>query len=469
DSTLKCGNGYISSLYGRTSGSSALPAPSGWTQLGCYMDQSSRTLSLASTTDSAAMTVEKCMAFCPTTAKYIGLESKTECYCGSTLNVDQKLAATDCLSSCVGDPSEICGGSWRLTLFQRNGATSSSSSSSSSSSTTTTSSSSSTSSASSTSSTTSTTTTTTSSSASATSSSGPAPAGWTNLGCYMDQTPRTLSGATKTGWTGMTPTLCGTFCAGYTYFGTEYGNECYCGNSLVTNTPKPSSDCNVNCNGDANLKKLEFEFRGVFDVIVIFDFVNLLDFLVVLDLVNLFNLVNLFDFLVVVDFLVVFDFVKLFGLFYRNVVVRIFHHNVVFCVRNLLELFIRKLFRILHVLNLIHLDQPILDLGLIHHDLQRLGDPNSMEQPRLLRRPNHHPNAQRRFQDGQQHDSSHVSNLLRRVGLHLRGSGEQGGMLLRQHPDHQLPETQHGLPSSLRRGRHADLRRFIEFADDLVQ
>ncbi|KAG8914028.1 hypothetical protein FRC01_004252 [Tulasnella sp. 417] len=234
DSTLKCGNGYVNSLYGRTSGSSALPAPSGWTQLGCYVDQSSRTLSLASTTDSAAMTVQKCIAFCPATAKYIGVESEKECYCGATLNVNQKVAATDCLSSCVGDPSEICGGSWRLTLFERNGATSSASSSASS--------------------TSSTTSTTTSSSATATSSSGPAPAGWTNLGCYLDQTPRTLSGISRGGWTGMTPALCATYCAGYTYFGTEYANECYCGNSLTTNMPKPSTDCNSNCDGDASLK-----------------------------------------------------------------------------------------------------------------------------------------------------------------------------------------------------------------------
>ncbi|KIO26870.1 hypothetical protein M407DRAFT_234142, partial [Tulasnella calospora MUT 4182] len=240
DSSLKCGNSYVNSVYTRTSGSSALPAPAGWTQLGCYMDQSARTLTSGSTVDSSAMTVEKCMSYCGTGAQYIGLESRTECYCGTTLNTNTKVAVTDCLSSCVGDASEICGGSWRLTLFQRNGATSSSSSSSS------------------TSSTSSSASTTTSSSAAATSSTSslPAPAGWSYLGCYVDQDVRTLSGSSKLSWAGMTPTLCGAYCTsvGSQYFGTEAGNECYCGSLAATTTKKADSDCSTNCNGDASLK-----------------------------------------------------------------------------------------------------------------------------------------------------------------------------------------------------------------------
>ncbi|KAG9044270.1 hypothetical protein FS837_008421 [Tulasnella sp. UAMH 9824] len=225
DISLKCGNSYVNSLYARTSGASTpLPAPAGFTQLGCYMDQSSRTLTLSSTTDSSGMTVEKCMAFCPATATYVGLESSTECYCGTTLAVNTKVAATDCVSSCVANPAEICGGSWRLTLFQRNGASSSS------------------------------TSTTTSTSASSTASSAPVPSGWTNLGCYVDQTARTLTGASKLNWSVMTPALCAANCAGYTYFGTENGNECYCGNALTSNVPRAVSECNVNCAGDASQK-----------------------------------------------------------------------------------------------------------------------------------------------------------------------------------------------------------------------
>ncbi|KAG8919422.1 hypothetical protein FRC00_011352, partial [Tulasnella sp. 408] len=42
-------------------------------------------------------------------------------------------------------------------------------------------------------------------------------------------------------------------------------------------------------------------------------------------------------------------------------------------------------------------------------------------------------------------------------------------MLLREHLDRQLARAQHGLPSSLRRRRDADLRRVVELADDHIQ
>ncbi|KAG8919421.1 hypothetical protein FRC00_011351, partial [Tulasnella sp. 408] len=225
DISLKCGNSYVNSLYARTSGASTpLPAPAGFTQLGCYMDQSARTLTLSSTTDSSGMTVEKCIAFCPATATYIGLASGTECYCGTTLSVNAKVAATDCVSSCVGNPAQICGGNWRLTLFQRNGASSSSSFSS--------------------------TSTTTFRSA----SDALVPSGWANLGCYVDQPARTLTGASRLIWSDVTPALCAANCAGYTYFGTENGNECFCGNALTSNVPTAISECNVDCGGDASQK-----------------------------------------------------------------------------------------------------------------------------------------------------------------------------------------------------------------------
>lgn len=40
---------------------------------------------------------------------------------------------------------------------------------------------------------------------------------------------------------------CATFCAGYKYFGTEYGQECYCGNTLGYVTVEPETDCNMPC------------------------------------------------------------------------------------------------------------------------------------------------------------------------------------------------------------------------------
>lgn len=72
--------------------------------------------------------------------------------------------------------------------------------------------------------------------------------GWTNVGCFADQDPRTLSGASFTDSNGMTPAACQAKCSGYTYAGVEFGVECYCGNDFTTKTP--SASCNVPCAGD---------------------------------------------------------------------------------------------------------------------------------------------------------------------------------------------------------------------------
>lgn len=62
---------------------------------------------------------------------------------------------------------------------------------------------------------------------------------------------RALSGAASANDL-MTVEMCATSCAGYTYFGTEYGRECYCGNSFgAGSTVAPTNDCSFTCGGDA--------------------------------------------------------------------------------------------------------------------------------------------------------------------------------------------------------------------------
>jgi hypothetical protein len=50
----------------------------------------------------------------------------------------------------------------------------------------------------------------------------------------------------------MTLEMCGEFCAGFTYFGVEYGRECYCGNSLREGSAlaENQKDCSFLCPGD---------------------------------------------------------------------------------------------------------------------------------------------------------------------------------------------------------------------------
>ncbi|KAL8757511.1 MAG: hypothetical protein Q9184_004191 [Pyrenodesmia sp. 2 TL-2023] len=82
--------------------------------------------------------------------------------------------------------------------------------------------------------------------------STPSLAGYTYQGCYTDSTSaRVLTGRYSTSST-MTYKSCSTFCAGYTYFATEYSSQCYCGQSFANPTnPAPASDCSMKCSGDA--------------------------------------------------------------------------------------------------------------------------------------------------------------------------------------------------------------------------
>ncbi|KAG8992254.1 hypothetical protein FRB90_001057 [Tulasnella sp. 427] len=164
------------------------------------------------------MTPEICQAFCKSSGSYIyaGVENSTECYCGNTLTNNSPPSttpATDCAAPCAGDSSKICGGTnWKMTVFKAPYA--------------------------------------------ATSTNAGSLTGWTAKGCYVDQSARTLNGASKTD-NNMTPAMCQSYCgsAGFTYAGVENKVECYCGNSLTVSkvSTNPTTECAAPCGGDATL------------------------------------------------------------------------------------------------------------------------------------------------------------------------------------------------------------------------
>lgn len=50
----------------------------------------------------------------------------------------------------------------------------------------------------------------------------------------------------------MTLESCASDCAGFTYFGTEYGRECYCGNAFgAGSVVAPAADCSFACAGNS--------------------------------------------------------------------------------------------------------------------------------------------------------------------------------------------------------------------------
>ncbi|CAK5265078.1 unnamed protein product [Mycena citricolor] len=80
------------------------------------------------------------------------------------------------------------------------------------------------------------------------------PSGWTYLGCAVDGNPRALSYSYVS--SSLTQETCISSCdsLGYTYAGMQFGQECWCGNSLANGQGglTSSSECNMPCKGDAS-------------------------------------------------------------------------------------------------------------------------------------------------------------------------------------------------------------------------
>ncbi|KAL8719332.1 MAG: hypothetical protein Q9225_003653 [Loekoesia sp. 1 TL-2023] len=96
-----------------------------------------------------------------------------------------------------------------------------------------------------------TTTKSSSTAASPSSAASPTVSGYAYQGCYTDSvSARVLTGRSTSSST-MSYKSCSTYCSGYTYWGVEYGSQCYCGNAFSNPTsPAPSTDCSTKCGGD---------------------------------------------------------------------------------------------------------------------------------------------------------------------------------------------------------------------------
>ncbi|KAL8664532.1 MAG: hypothetical protein Q9202_002941 [Teloschistes flavicans] len=82
--------------------------------------------------------------------------------------------------------------------------------------------------------------------------STPTVTGFDYQGCYTDSSSaRVLTGKSTSSST-MSYKTCASYCSGYTYWGVEFGSQCYCGNSFTNpTTSAPASDCSTKCSGDA--------------------------------------------------------------------------------------------------------------------------------------------------------------------------------------------------------------------------
>jgi hypothetical protein len=175
-----------------SSASSTTTLVGGYAYVGCQTDAgvNARTLGSTSFTDTA-MTLETCAAFCGARGySYFGTEYATECYCDNAVLASSTLATDGrCNMNCAGSATEVCGGPGGLSLYKLSALPSTT-----------------------------------------TSASTPT---YTYVGCQSDSAnARTLSSLVVTS-PALTVELCTSFCADYTYFGLEYADECYCGNTLA--------------------------------------------------------------------------------------------------------------------------------------------------------------------------------------------------------------------------------------------
>ncbi|KAF2419023.1 WSC-domain-containing protein, partial [Tothia fuscella] len=138
------------------------------------------------------MTLTVCSQFCGKT-QYFGLEYSSECYCGSTIaNTSIVTTESDCWMPCSGDSTAICGGNDRISIFRSLNYTT------------------------------------------PVIPNPPAVPGYAYRGCYADKVgSRTIDGSYFFDEE-MTTTKCAGLCGNSTYFGTEYGGECYCSSTFPT-------------------------------------------------------------------------------------------------------------------------------------------------------------------------------------------------------------------------------------------
>ncbi|CCA72850.1 hypothetical protein PIIN_06786 [Serendipita indica DSM 11827] len=207
DGAHLCGGGNRLTLY--QSGTFGRGDPS-WSYVNCYTDSVGQR-TLPTPLGIASMTIGKCEAACGAAGfLYAGVEYGGECWCGNTILGTATVAASGaCNMACNGDATEICGGGNAINIYR---------------------------------------------SGSSGPSVVPSYGQWTSQGCYVDsvaQRSLPVAMAVSGGPAAMTVESCLDACGtnGYTYAGTEYGGECYCGSSIAAGKAEDGR-CSMSCNGN---------------------------------------------------------------------------------------------------------------------------------------------------------------------------------------------------------------------------
>ncbi|OTA02666.1 hypothetical protein A9Z42_0030630 [Trichoderma parareesei] len=195
------------------------PAVDGYVLVSCWTEGDGVRALAGNAYANDSMTLETCRDFCSNYV-YWGTEYGRECYCGNTLAKSSGEAPLDeCNMVCAGDASEYCGAGNRIELYS--------------------------------------TTVTQPPTPTGTLTHEPTVGPYTLVGCWTEGSGDRALGQKATIDPDMTNEACAEFCSDFRYFGTEYGDECYCGSFLAgSSATAPLADCNMPCAGN------EFEYCG---------------------------------------------------------------------------------------------------------------------------------------------------------------------------------------------------------------
>jgi hypothetical protein len=170
--------------------------------LGCYVDSPNRDLTGKMVT-TGSNSNDNCRQTCQGFA-YFGTQNTNECFCGNSYGKHGKAAENTCNQRCNGNNGQICGGTWRLSIYQTGSQA----------------------------------------------PQRPADLGTQGyIGCFVDKPNRDLTGRMVT--TGSnTIQNCRQTCQGFPYFGTQNSNECFCGHSFGKHGRAQEHSCSARCNGN---------------------------------------------------------------------------------------------------------------------------------------------------------------------------------------------------------------------------
>ncbi|XP_074646462.1 sialate:O-sulfotransferase 2-like [Tubulanus polymorphus] len=86
--------------------------------VGCYKDSHKRDMIASGARDRKGMTVGKCITICKGKGyRFAGLQFSWQCFCSNRVGYNGPAEESECNKRCTGNRREICGGSWRNSVY----------------------------------------------------------------------------------------------------------------------------------------------------------------------------------------------------------------------------------------------------------------------------------------------------------------------------------------------------------------